>query len=148
MMVMVLTSALAVAMLQAPKLEIGVTSKVGKGGVVTGSVSVKIPDGWHAYQNPPKSEFENPLTLTSKTKGFKLTKVVYPKGIAAQSSGMDSLIYEGTIKISFEGKAEKSLKPVKGAFSADLEIGYQLCDASTCIPPTSAMAKLTWKPAK
>lgn len=148
MMVMIASSLLALSMLPAPTLEFKPTITVGKDGAISGSLSVKIPDGWHAYQNPPKSEFENPIVLSSKTKGFKLTKVTYPKGEAKVSSGNESLVYEGTIKIDFTGGFDKSVKPSKKGYEATLDFAYQLCDDSTCIPPTSAAIKLVWKPKK
>ena len=107
MMVMIASSLVALSMVAAPVLEFKVSATPGKDGLVTGTLTVKIPEGWHAYQNPPKSEYENPVTLTSKTKKFKLTKVTYPKGIAMMSSGSDSLVYEGSIKIDFAGSFEK-----------------------------------------
>jgi hypothetical protein len=148
MMVMIASSLVALSMVAAPVLEFKVSATPGKDGLVTGTLTVKIPEGWHAYQNPPKSEYENPVTLTSKTKKFKLTKVTYPKGIAMMSSGSDSLVYEGSIKIDFAGSFEKGSKPGKNGYEAVLDFGYQLCDASTCIPPTSSAVKLVWKPKK
>lgn len=145
---MITTSLIALTLFRAPVLEFKTSLTPGKAGAVTGTVSVKIPDGWHAYQNPPKSEFENPITLSTKTKKFKLTKVTYPKGEAKMSSGNESLVYEGTIKLEFAGTFEKGFKPGKKGYEAVLDFGYQLCDDSTCIPPTSTTIKLNWKPAK
>ncbi len=148
MMVMIASSLIALSMLRAPVLEFKATVTPDKDGAVKGTLSVKIPDGWHAYQNPPKSEFENPVTLTTKTKKFKLTKVTYPKGEAKMSSGNESLVYEGTIKIDFVGAFEKGVKPGKNGYEVALDFAYQLCDDSTCIPPTSSTIKLNWKPKK
>lgn len=119
-----------------------------KKDVVTGSVSVHLPEGWHAYQNPPKSEYENPLTFSAKTKGLKLTKISYPAGKAMTSSGNESLVYEGEVKIPFTGKIDKALKPVKGAYSFEFEIAYQICNDSTCLPPSTLKTKVTAKVSK
>ncbi|MBS1725834.1 MAG: hypothetical protein JST51_03880 [Armatimonadetes bacterium] len=119
-----------------------------KKDVVKGTVTVSIPQGWHAYQNPPKDEYENPLTLTAKTKGFKLAKITYPKGEPMTSFGTDTLVYQGDVKIPFEGKIEKALQPKKGVYSVDFDISYQICNESTCKPPSSVKATLNIKVGK
>jgi DsbC/DsbD-like thiol-disulfide interchange protein len=129
-----------------PTLKFNIES--AKGDVVKGSLTVSIPSGWHAYQNPPKSEFENPLKFESKTKGFTLSKVSYPAGTAMKSSGMDSLVYFGDVKIPFEGKIAKTLKPKNGMYGFDFLISYQFCNDSTCIPPSTLKAKLNVKVGK
>ena len=129
-----------------PKLRFKIES--AKSDTVKGSLTVSIPTGWHGYQNPPKSEFENPLKFESTTKGFTLTKVSYPAGKAMKSSGMDSLVYEGDVVIPFEGKIDKTLKPKNGMVGVDFKISYQFCDASTCIPPSTLKAKLNIKVGK
>ncbi|OWU64889.1 MAG: hypothetical protein CBB60_007505 [Armatimonadetes bacterium Cent15-Ar3] len=148
MSLMIASSLIAISLLRAPVLEFKVSATPGKDGAVSGSLTVKIPAGWHAYQNPPKSEFENPVVLSTATKKFKLSKVTYPKGEAKMSSGNESLVYEGTIKIDFVGGFEKGFKPGKKGYEATLDLAYQLCDDSTCIPPTSTAVKLVWKPKK
>lgn len=119
-----------------------------KKDVVTGSVTVKLPEGWHAYQNPPKSEYENPLTFSTKTKGLKLTKISYPAGKAMKSSGNESLVYEGEVKVPFTGKIDKALKPAKGAYTFEFEVAYQICNDSTCLPPSTLTTKVTAKVSK
>ena len=130
----------------APKLSFKMEGT--KVDVVKGTLTVSIPAGWHGYQNPPKSEYENPLKFESATKGFTLTKVSYPAGKAMKSSGMDSLVYEGDVVIPFEGKIGKTMKPKNGVYGVDFTISYQFCDASTCIPPSTLKAKLNIKVAK
>jgi DsbC/DsbD-like thiol-disulfide interchange protein len=131
----------------APTIHFNIES--AKKDIVKGSVTVSIPSGWHAYQNPPKSEFENPLKVSSTTKGFSLSKVTYPPGVAMKSSGNDSMVYQGDVKIAFEGKIAKTLKPGKnGMIHLEFDINYQFCNDSTCIPPTSRHAKLNIKVGK
>ena len=119
-----------------------------KKDVVKGSVLVSLPNDWHAYQNPPKSEFENPLTLTSTTKGFTLGKITYPKGKLITAFGNESLVYTGDVKIPFEGKIGKTLKPEKGVYKLNFEIAYQICNESTCKPPSSVKATINVKVGK
>lgn len=129
-----------------PSIKVTVDSV--KKDVVKGSVVVSLPEGWHAYQNPPKSKYENPLALSSKTKGFTLSKVVYPKGKAMNSFGNDTLVYEGDVKIAFEGKIGKTVKMKNGAYTFDFDIAYQICNESTCQPPANSKASITVKPSK
>ena len=131
----------------APTVHFNVES--AKKDIIKGSLTVSIPKGWHAYQNPPKSEFENPLALVTTTKGFKLGKITYPKGIEMKSSGQDSLVYVGDVKIPFEGKFDKSVKPEKdGMYKFEFTLSYQFCNDSTCIPPSKLTARIKVKVGK
>ena len=148
-MITSIAAALFVSQGLQPAPEIHFKSVSAKKDIIKGTLSIAIPTGWHAYQNPPKSEFENPLKLESVTKGLKLTKVSYPKGEAMKSSGMDSLVYQGEVKIPFEGKFDKSIKPGKnGLTKLEFKVSYQFCNDSTCIPPTSLNARVEFKVSK
>lgn len=132
-----------------PAPEIHFKGVSAKKDVVKGTFSITVPSGWHAYQNPPKSEFENPLKVEAVTKGLKLTKVSYPKGIEMKSSGMDSLVYQGEVVIPFEGKFDKTIKPGKnGMTKFEFKVSYQFCNDSTCIPPSTLNARVELKVAK
>ena len=134
---------------QEPAPEIHFKIESAKKDTIKGTLSVTIPSGWHAYQNPPKSEFENPLKFETTTKGFTLAKINYPKGEAMKSSGTDSLVYKGEVKIPFEGKIAKTVKPEKnGMYHFEFKISYQFCNDSTCIPPTSTTARINVKVGK
>ena len=144
-----ITSALTMLLLaQTAKPEFSVSVKPGKAGAISGTVTVKLPEGWHAYQNPPKSEYENPLKIESKTKGFKLTKVSYPKGETLKSSGSKTLGYVGNVDIPFEGKFDTSIKPTKGTYSVAIEVSYQICSDRSCIAPDSTKLIIKWKATK
>ena len=114
----------------------------------TGTLTVTLPEGWHAYQNPPKSEFENPLTLLSKTKGFVFKKISYPAGKPMTSFGTDTLVYEGEVKIPFTAKIAKAIKPKDGVYTFLLDVSYQVCNESTCKPPSSIRTKVSFKVGK
>jgi DsbC/DsbD-like thiol-disulfide interchange protein len=143
---MILSSMIAVMAMApqaTPNLKISFKSATSK--VVSGVVEVSLPEGWHAYQNPPKSEYETPLKVESKTKGFKLTSVMYPKGIPITSSGSETLAYEGVVVVPFKAEIAKTLKPKAGKYEATLNVSFQICNDSSCMPPSSATAKLVWK---
>ena len=132
-----------------PAPEIHFKGVSAKKDVLKGSFTISVPEGWHAYQNPPKSEFENPLKVDVLTKGLKFTKITYPKGEAMKSSGMDSLVYKGTVTIPFEAKFDKTIKPGKnGMTKFEFKVSYQFCNDSTCIPPSSLNTRIELKVAK
>ena len=132
-----------------PAPEIHFKGVSAKKNILMGSFTITVPSGWHAYQNPPKSEFENPLKVEAVTKGLKLTKVSYPKGEAMKSAGVDSLVYMGMISIPFEGKFDSKIKPGKnGLTKFEFKISYQFCNDSTCIPPSNLNARVELKVSK
>ena len=88
------------------------------------------------------------MTLTSTTKGFTLGKITYPKGKLITAFGNESLVYTGDVKIPFEGKIGKTLKPEKGVYKLNFEIAYQICNESTCKPPSSVKATINVKVGK
>ncbi len=132
-----------------PAPEIHFKDVSAKKNIIKGTFTITVPTGWHAYQNPPKSEFENPLKIEAVTKGLKLTKITYPKGEAMKSAGMDSLVYMGMVTIPFEGKFDGTIKPQKtGKTKFEFKISYQFCNDSTCIPPSTLNARVELKVAK
>ncbi len=147
-MITVAASLFLTLAVQEPTLTAKVTVDSLKKDVVKGTVTVNLPEGWHAYQNPPKSEWENPLTVKSKTKGFTFSKLSYPAGKAMSSFGSETLVYEGEVKIPFEAKIAKTVKAKKGAYTFNFEISYQICNESTCKPPASLDASVVVKVSK
>lgn len=116
-----------------------VTVKVGQS--VQASAKVTIPSPYHAYQNPPFSEFENPLKLAGTSKAITLNQFVYPPGLAKVVAGGESRIYEGTVTIKFRVSASKVAKP--GVIRVPVRVDYQLCTATTCLAPTSLTTNLS-----
>jgi DsbC/DsbD-like thiol-disulfide interchange protein len=145
---MIATILMATYLVQAPPVTLSAEVAKVSATKIEGSITVKLPEGWHAYQNPPKSEYENPLKVETKTPKFKLRKVSYPMGELKPSQGGESLVYEGDVKIPFVASLAKGFMAKKGVFSADLIVSYQICSATSCIPPTEAKVKLTWKAPK
>lgn len=143
---MMLSTLLATVLAVQAKPEVSVTVNFkpdtnGKSG--SGTVVVSFGEGWHAYQNPPKSEYDTPLTVASATKGFKLTEVKYPAGQPLPDKE-DTLVYEGKVEVPFKATLGKELKPKKGKYEVAVKVGYQICNASTCLPPTSVEGKFSW----
>lgn len=112
---------------------------VKPGAVVKGKAMVRFGEGWHGYQNPPSDPYQNPVTLKLDTKGLKLSKVTYPKGVMMDFGGTPTAVYEGEITILFEMVAPKKVGDTPLTFS----VNYQQCNESTCLPPSSAQIKVT-----
>lgn len=97
---------------------------------VTATVTVIIPEGWHAYQNPPTDKFQQPITISSPDKNVVVKSVKYPKGHMMESFGKQAAVYEGTIKIPVSVVFKKA-----GKQNAQLKVLYMQCNDSTCMPP-------------
>lgn len=105
-------------------------------GTYTGVAKATFPEEWHGYTNPPADKYDTPVTLKIATKGVSFVKVTYPKGNAKVG---EKPVYSGTIEIKFEFKSSKPLAPKS---KLNFELGYQMCNDSTCIPPTTAKATI------
>lgn len=139
------TTAIAIAPLQGemvaapkPKVALKMPATVKSGQTVKGTLTVTIPAGYHAYQNPPAKSYQIPLKVVAADKYTKVTKVTYPKGKTATAGGESAKVYNGkiTIPVYFKAGASKNYK---------VKVSYQLCSASSCYPPSSLVARATVK---
>jgi thiol:disulfide interchange protein DsbD len=111
------------------------TFKVGKAFTIP--LEVKIPAGWHAYQNPPTEDYQIPLSVTEyvkkgeKKKGI-LGKTKYPKGKVKIVTGEKAAVYSNTVTIPVAFKAIK----YKGEHTIKIDLNYQFCDDQSCMPPS------------
>lgn len=115
---------------------------VKRGGSATGSATVTFPAGFHAYQNPPKNDGEFPLSLSSPRapKGWTLDRFTYPPGVPMRAAGLDSLVYDKAVKVTFRIAAARAVKP--GTYNLPLAAAYQLCTETMCLAPGAAKATL------
>lgn len=100
---------------------------------VKGTVTVAIPAGWHAYQNPPSKDYQIPLSVEAADKSTKLTKAAYPSGTEEEAAGERSMVYNGQVKVPVTFK----LGAKTGTQTLKVKVSYQLCDAGSCLPPAS-----------
>lgn len=129
-----------------PKVELKLDAKqAAPGGMIKGKVVVTFAPGWHGYQNPPKNDFEIPLKVESATKDLKV-KATYPKGTQKPFMGEATMMYEGTVTIPIV----LTLPKKKGEYPFKLEVSYQQCDDSSCLPPDKVVVseKVSLKAAK
>lgn len=127
-------AALACAQAPAPEVTLSAPPKaVAAGSKVKLTVTVTFADGLHGYQNPPKQEFEIPVTVKIDGKDFKLAKATYPPGEDATVGGgtTPTKTYAGTIKIPIEVTVPKTV----GSKSFKVLVSYQQCNEQACFPP-------------
>ena len=96
-------------------------------------VLLEISDGWHVNANPASLDFLIPtnVALTNPASGApELVAVVYPNGteFSPRFSLEPLVVYEGNVSIDVE-------LPTKLSPDAWLELTFQACDDTTCLPP-------------
>ena len=97
------------------------------------TVELKVGRGFHVYANPPGAANLPPTTLASVL--GRVVEVRYPAGEADAAAGDGVRIYRG--RVALEGRVEM---PKTGAPS--LELHYQVCDDSRCLPPITRLVRL------
>lgn len=123
---------------EAPGVKIVVPAQAKAGSTVKGTLTMRFADGWHGYQNPPLDQYQNPVSVSLATKGWKLQKVAYPEGIVKEVAGAKAAVYEGEIKVPFEVVIPKKV----GKSTLEFVVAFQQCNDSTCLPPGSVTIKL------
>ncbi|MEQ1823149.1 MAG: protein-disulfide reductase DsbD N-terminal domain-containing protein [Fimbriimonadaceae bacterium] len=116
--------------------------KVTVGKSFTATLVVTFPNGWHGYQNPPTNKFLNAVTVRS-AQGAKFGKASYPKGVMKTVAGEKIAIYEGVVKIPVTLTVSKP-----GAQNIKLDVLYQQCNDSTCMPPAIKSVSASVKASK
>jgi uncharacterized protein YyaL (SSP411 family) len=94
------------------------------------AVELRIRPGFHLYANPPGDE-GLPATRLVPVLG-RIVEARYPAGERGEDG---ALVYRGRVRI--EGRVEL---PRTGAPS--VELAYQACDESRCLPPISRLVRL------
>jgi DsbC/DsbD-like thiol-disulfide interchange protein len=131
---------LAAAQSARPAASVAVTSKhVVRGQEFKARVTVDIPSGWHGYQNPPSQDYQIPVSVEGKGNAFRLLKAEYPAGTLEDAAGEKSMVYSGKVQIPVTFKAGTKV----GRQTLTVKVSYQLCDAGSCLPPSSVEAKTT-----
>lgn len=134
-----LLAAVAFAQKTAPTVTLSIPATAAPKATVKAKVKVVIPMGWHAYQNPPSKDYQIPLTIEAADKTLKGLKVSYPIGEEQDVAGERSAVYNGTLEIPVSFTAA----PKPGKQVVKLKVGWQMCDAGSCLPPASAEVKAT-----
>ena len=102
------------------------------------SVELKVRKGFHVYANPAGQEAAaaaSPIPTSLASVLGRAVDVRYPPGEADPAAGDAVRVYRGQVRI--EGRIEM---PKTGAPS--LELSYQVCDDSRCLPPVTRLVRL------
>ncbi len=130
---------LALAAAQAPKPKAALAwaaSTAAGGSTLKGTITLTLPEGHHAYPNPPSKDYNIPIKVASADQTVKLIKAAYPKGEMKMAGGEMTSVYEGAVKIPIEVQLPRA----KGRKTIKLKVSYQLCTESTCFAPASMEA--------
>lgn len=104
---------------------------------ITGSVEIRVPQGYHAYQNPPSGPGQVPIEISSLSPSAYTVRAKYPKGQLKKIFPDDieeTAVYIGTVRVPIEMSL---LNPSAGTKNIKLKIDFQLCDDSICLRPDS-----------
>lgn len=130
-----LLAAAAFAQRMTPTVTLELPKSVAPNSEVKAKVKIVIPDGWHAYQNPPVKDYQIPLTIEAGDKTLKTFKVSYPEGEETMAAGEMSKVYNGTFTVPISFKAGSKV----GSQTIKVKVGWQLCDQGSCQPPSSSV---------
>lgn len=119
---------------QQAKATLQLDDKTAKAGqVVSGAVTVTIPSGLHANQNPPNVEGFIPVSVSIKS-GGTLVSARYPKGKMKAFAFSDEplAVYEGDVRIPIQVRLPAD---AQGEMPVEVTVQVQMCDDSSCFPP-------------
>lgn len=132
-----------------PKID--VKTFLSTDGVVPGddiklAVELNIKEGWHINSNKPLDEFLIPtkISIVNFDKSFfNLEKVVYPPAQEVTLSFSDKPLsaWEGIVYAGAAVKAPSDMQP--GSYKFIVEVEYQSCNNSTCLPPMTIKDTVT-----
>ena len=95
-------------------------------------LELSVRKGWHVNANPAGAGLV-PVTVAGVVGGVRGLR--YPAGAAWDAGAGDVPVYSGRVVI--EGEIER-----RGGGAAGVEVGYQACDDSRCLPPVTRIVRL------
>ena len=95
-------------------------------------VELTVRKGWHVNANPA-----GPGLVPTAVAGVvgRLRNVRYPTGESWDGGGGPVPVYRG--RVTIEGEIER-----QGGGAAGIEVGYQACDDTRCLPPVTRIVRL------
>lgn len=113
----------------------GSIGPVKRGGSVSGSVMISIPNGIHINSNRPSSTFLIPTSVKFTVNGATVSEVVYPPGkektFAFSEEPLN--VYEGKVRIRFRVFVPASYS--SRTVSVRAAVTFQPCTDEVCYPP-------------
>jgi len=97
------------------------------------ALELTVAKGWHVYANPPG---QDALVATAMAPVLgRLRELRYPEGEPYGTEADGVRVYKGRVR--FEGEIEH-----KGGGAPSLELTYQACDDSRCLPVITRIVRL------
>lgn len=131
----------------APKLALEIEAAgeaAPRGGILPLDVLAKIDKGWHINAHQPNQPFLIPTELTlSLPSGVEHEPIAYPppdKHAFSFAGGEELLVYEGKLGLATALRVPE--KFASDELVVDASLRYQACNDTTCLPPTTAHARL------
>lgn len=98
-------------------------------------VRMRIAAGYHIMSNRPIDEFAIPTRVRAKSSTCELGEPAYPAPVPLDYDGKPLSTFAGLVAVSLplscKGSAGEVTKPI------EVEVRYQACTASRCLPPVT-----------
>lgn len=125
------------------KVSVSVPKGIVAGKEFIATVTVELPEGWHAYgPNPQRKKGDEELNTilgismaTNKAVDRFMPKPATPLAVPGKNAG--EYIFEGTVKFPVTLRFKTGTKSA----SVTLNVTHQICDSSTCLPPKTETVK-------
>jgi thiol:disulfide interchange protein DsbD len=105
------------------------------GAKISGTVTIDIPPGLHAYANPSGDPNLIELTISASKPAGASVSARYPTGVQKSFDGLTDGpvgVYEGSVKIPITVTLPAGSQ---GSVAVEIKVKAQLCDDSVCYPP-------------
>ncbi len=119
-------------------------ARAGEGAQIV--VSARIDPDWHIYSLTPVKDGPVPTSITLAKEGARLTaagKAVQPPGKKVKDPGFNIVVEEYENEAAFGLPVTVSPKAV-GEQKATVEVKYQACSGSVCMPPVTTNVPVTF----
>ena len=112
------------------------------GDTVSVELALDIADGWHINPNPAGDEWLLP-TVVGLDADFALEAVqtAYPPGRLLNLNGSAKTVYDRRLRLATRFRLGPAVPPGRGTLRLDLH--YQACDATRCLPPARWRGRVT-----
>jgi DsbC/DsbD-like thiol-disulfide interchange protein len=136
---------LAMTLLARPQTVTGsiANGSVRRGATAKGVVELEIPGALHVNSNRPGSEYLIPTKVRLASKGVRLGRVVYPRGLDRKFQFTTKIlnVYEGTVRFPFLITVPKNYRG--RSVTVNAVVDFQACTEEVCYPPRSEKLTIT-----
>lgn len=113
------------------------------GGAFSGSIHVTIPEGWHIYAPGADKKYRR-LEVEPGEGSVEDLKFTYPPGHVMDIIGEMVPVYDGEVKIGFEGRLADGAAAAGAVWRP--VVRWQSCSDRLCLTPESRTLDIPLKP--